>query len=117
MSGSLRKPEPKREVMREDSAQAWVDPTCSVCFECFGKVSCQRGNFGRLHIVEEFQLSGSHIIHIVAPHYVYARLESMQVMATLDDATYVDPFKDAVKVLAHLGFDYQDGEVTDGSDS
>lgn len=117
MAGFLRRPEPKREIMRADSVQPWKGPACDICFSCFGTSQCQRGNFGRLHIVEEFQLNGSHIVHVISPHYVFARLESMQVMATFDDSMWADPFQDAVKILAHLGFDFQDGEVTDGSDS
>ena len=79
----------------------------------FGRTTCQRQNFGKLEIVEEYHLDGSHIIHIVAPHFVYAHLESMQVMATLDESMYANPFSDAVKVLAHLGFMFKDGVIAD----
>jgi hypothetical protein len=115
LAGYLRQPEPKREVMREDAVRAWEEPICDTCFMAFGTSTCQVGNFGRLQIVEEYHLDGSHSIHIVAMHYVYARLESMQVMATLDDAQWADPFKDAVKVLAHLGYLFQDGVLTDAA--
>lgn len=96
--------------MREDAVHEWSEPLCEVCSITFGTHDCQKGNFGKLHIVEEYHLDGSHVIHIVALHYVYARLDTMQVMATLDDAMYTDPFRDAVRVLAHLGFMYKDGE-------
>jgi hypothetical protein len=113
MAGFLTRPAPKREVARED-AVVWREPDCDTCFTVFGDYHCRKESFGKLEIVEEFHLDGSHVCHIIAPHYVYARLESMQVMATLDEAQFADPFGDAVKVLAHLGFLYVDGVIANG---
>jgi len=113
MAGFLTRPAPKREVTRED-ASTWVMPVCPICNTVFGDYHCRQDTYGKLEIVEEFQLDGSHVVHIVAPHYTYAQLDSLQVMATLDNQQYADPYTDAVKVLAHLGFVYQDGVVSDG---
>lgn len=114
MPGSLRAPEKvQREIMREDSVQAWREPVCEICSQVFGRSTCQLGSFSKLRIVEEFNLDGTHTVHIVAPSYLYADLVSMQVFATLDDVTYKDPFTDAVKVLAHLGFHFDNGVIAE----
>lgn len=113
MAGFLTRPAPKREVERSVHP-VWKEPECDTCFMVFGDYHCRVDTYGRLEIVEEFQLDGSHVVHVVSPHYTYAKLDSLQVMATLDNMQFSDPYGDAVKVLAHLGFVYQDGVVANG---